>query len=95
MALEWTDIGSWPAFADTCPQDGAGNALAAEKGLLVDSTGTLVASSDPQHLIAVLGCEDLVIVHTPNATLVCPKNRTEELKKLNALAAERFGAPYV
>jgi mannose-1-phosphate guanylyltransferase len=95
MVLSWTDIGSWPAFAETCPQDGAGNALAAEKGLLMDSARTLVASSDPGHLVAVLGCEDLVIVHTPMATLVCRKDRIDELKKLNALACERFGPQYV
>jgi mannose-1-phosphate guanylyltransferase len=95
LSVSWTDVGSWPAFAETCPRDEGGNALAAEKFLLVDTTGTLVASSDPAHLIAVLGCEDLVIVHTPTATLVCRKDRAEDLKKLQALAAERFGADYV
>jgi mannose-1-phosphate guanylyltransferase len=95
MALSWTDIGSWPAFADASPQDDAGNALAAETSLLVDSARTLVASSDPRHLIAVLGCEDLVIVHTPKATLVCRKDKTGDLKKLHAAAGERFGPDYV
>jgi mannose-1-phosphate guanylyltransferase len=95
MALSWTDIGTWPAFAQTCGRDESGNALAAEKSLLLDTSGTLVASSDPSHLIAALGCEDLVIVHTPTATLVCPKDRAEDLKKLYARAAERFGADYV
>ena len=95
LSVSWTDVGSWPAFAETCPKDEHGNALAAERFLLVDTTGTLVASSDPAHLIAALGCEDLVIVHTPTATLVCRKDRAEDLKKLRALAAERFGADYV
>ena len=95
MALSWSDIGSWPSFADACEKDGAGNALAAEKSLLVDTRGTLVASNAPGHLIAVLGCEDLIVVHTPTATLVCRKDRAEEVKKLQALAAERFGADYV
>jgi len=95
MAVSWTDIGSWPAFAETCRKDERGNALGAEKSLLMDTAGTLVASSDPAHLIAALGCEDLVIVHTPTATLVCRKDRAEDLKKLHALAAERFGPDYV
>ena len=95
LSVSWTDIGSWPAFAETCRKDERGNALAAEKSLLLDTAGTLVASSDPAHLIAALGCEDLIIVHTPMATLVCRKDRAEDLKRLHALAAEKFGADYV
>jgi mannose-1-phosphate guanylyltransferase len=95
MALLWADIGSWPAFSETCTRDASGNALAAEKSLLVDTRGTLVASNTPGHLIAALGCDDLIIVHTPTATLVCRKDRAEDVKKLQALAAERFGADYV
>jgi len=95
MAISWTDIGSWNAFAEICPRDESGNAIAADKSLLVDCAGSLVASSDPGHLVAVLGCDDLVIVHTPSATLVCRKDKSEDLKRLYALAAERFGPPYV
>ena len=95
MALRWLDIGSWPAFAETCPRDEAGNESAADRSLLVDTSGTLVVSSDPAHLIAALGCEDLVIVHTPTATLVCRKDRAEDLKRLQSLAGERFGSEYV
>jgi mannose-1-phosphate guanylyltransferase len=95
MAVSWTDIGSWIAFAETCRKDEFGNAISADKSLLVDCSGSLVASSDPGHLVAALGCDDLVIVHTPSATLVCRKDRAEDLKKLYTLAAERFGPPYV
>jgi mannose-1-phosphate guanylyltransferase len=94
MDLTWMDIGSWRAFTETCTLDPAGNANAAERALLVDTNGTLVASSDPGHLIAVLGCDDLVIVHTPTATLVCRKDRAEDVKRLAALAAEQFGPEY-
>ena len=95
LPVSWTDIGSWPAFADVCSKDERGNALSAEKSVLIDTAGTLVASSDPGHLIAALGCEDLVIVHTPTATLVCRKDRAEDVKKLHALVAEKFGDRYV
>ena len=95
MALSWRDIGSWPSFSETCARDPSGNALAAEKSLLVDTRGTLVASNTPGHLIAVLGCDDLIIIHTPTATLVCRKDRAEDVKMLQAIAAERFGADYM
>jgi mannose-1-phosphate guanylyltransferase len=95
MPLEWLDVGSWPMFAETCPRDEQQNALAAKRRVLVDSRRTLVASSDPQHLIAAIGCEDLIIIHTPDATLVCRADRAEEIKKVHALVGERFSKEYL
>ena len=95
MALSWKDIGSWPAFAETCPTDDDGNSIAAVKSLLLDTRGTLVVSNDPRHLVAAFGCDDLVIVHTPTATLVCPRDRAEDMKRLHSLAAEKFGREFV
>lgn len=79
--FEWDDVGSWSAAADRRAKDAAGNALEG-KVLAVESRDTLVLSSDPNHLVGVLGLEGYVVVHTPDATLVCPKGRSEELKKL-------------
>jgi mannose-1-phosphate guanylyltransferase len=95
MPLEWLDIGSWPMFAETCRRDEQGNALAAQRDVLVDSQRTLVASSDPGHLIAAIGCEDMLIIHTPDATLVCRADRAEEIKKVYGLVGERFGEEYL
>jgi mannose-1-phosphate guanylyltransferase len=95
MDLSWLDVGSWPAFAETCQADGAGNRLAARNTVLMDTRRTLVASSDPQHLVTVLGCEDLVVIHTPDATLVCRRDKAEEIKKLQAEVAGKFGGRFV
>ena len=91
MALRWLDVGSWPALAETCPRDEQGNAVAAARTLLVDTRRTLVVSSDPKHLIATIGCEDLVIVHTPDATLVCRRDCADAVKELHNQVAARWG----
>jgi mannose-1-phosphate guanylyltransferase len=93
MPLTWLDVGSWPAFAATCPHDEQGNALAA-KNIVCDTTGCLLASSDPQHLIATIGCQDLIVIHTPHATLVCPADRAEQIKQLQKEVENRWGAQY-
>jgi mannose-1-phosphate guanylyltransferase len=95
MDIQWLDIGSWPACAAIFPKDANGNALGAEKSLLLDTKGTLVASSDPDHLVTAIGCQDLIVIHTSSATLVCPKDRAEEIKKLQGLVKERFEGKYI
>jgi mannose-1-phosphate guanylyltransferase len=91
MTLRWLDVGSWPSFAETCPRDERGNALAAGRTLLLDTHDTLAASSDPNHLIATIGCENLLIVHTPDATLVCRADCADAIKELHGQVAERYG----
>jgi len=91
MPLRWIDVGSWPMFAAACPRDRAGNAFGGGRALLLDTRGTLAASSDPRHVIATLGCDDLIVIHTPDATLVCRKDRADRLKKLTRRVGTRFG----
>ena len=91
MPLTWLDVGSWPMFAETCRKDAQGNALGTDRSLLLETKRTLVASNDPNHLIATIGCNDLIVIHTPDATLVCQKNHAESIKDLQKLVADTFG----
>jgi mannose-1-phosphate guanylyltransferase len=95
MPLRWLDVGSWTSFAKTRPTDSEGNALAAERNVLLETSNTLVVSSDPKHLIAVAGCEGLIVIHTPDATLVCRSDQAEKIKELQQKVAERFGNEYL
>ena len=90
MDLSWIDVGSWPSFAQTVPADKGGN-RAAGAGTVVShaSRNTLVYASKG-HTVALLGVEDLVVVQTPDATLVMPRARAEELKALHGLLDERL-----
>lgn len=91
MPLQWLDVGSWPMFANTCPRDAQDNAISGARTTLLDTRRTLVASSDPRHLITTIGCEDLVIIHTPDATLVCHTDQAENIKTLHKLVGEEHG----
>jgi mannose-1-phosphate guanylyltransferase len=90
MVLDWLDVGSWPSFARTLAPDAEGNTAAA-RGLLLDSRRCLVASSDPQHLIATIGLEDVIVIHTPDATLVCRADQAEAIKELHRRVGQQFG----
>ncbi|MFD2090370.1 mannose-1-phosphate guanylyltransferase [Blastococcus deserti] len=91
LDAEWLDVGSWPALAHTLGNDGDGNAV---HGLtvLVDSRRNIVFSDDPDHLIALSGVQDSVVVHTRDVTLVCPVGQAEQVKQLLA-AVERDRGP--
>lgn len=95
MTLQWLDVGSWSSFALTCPSDAARNATGGGKALLLRSEGVLTASSDPDHLIVTVGCKDLMVIHTPSATLICPADEAEAVKEVQKLVAEKFGPGYV
>ena len=94
MPLQWLDVGSWATFAKTCPVDAQGNALAAERHFLADTRHTLVVSTDPEHLMAVSGCEGLIVIHTPDATLVCRSDHAESVKDLQQNVVRLFGEKY-
>lgn len=87
LTARWLDLGSWPAYGDAVGRDDAGNAVSAARAVVHGSTECVVASSDPEHLVALVGCEGLVVVHTPTATLVMPALQAQRVKELHALVA--------
>ncbi len=79
--FDWDDLGSWLALERLHEQDADGNTLLADVHVGVD-THNCVLSSEPGHVLATVGVDDLVIVHTPDATLVCAKDRVDDIKKI-------------
>jgi len=78
--FDWDDVGSWTALERHVRPDRAGNTCRG-KTVMLDSDGCIV-SSDDSHLVAAVGLKDVVVVHTDDATLVCPKDRADDVKKL-------------
>ena len=83
MEVTWLDVGSWPSYGDTLEGDTEGNKSNVTH-VHIDSTETLCVSDDPTHTIATIGCSDLIIVHTKNATLVCPRSEAQRIKELHS-----------
>ncbi len=93
LDVEWLDVGSWPALAGTLETDAEGNAA---RGLrvLLDSSGNVVLSDDPDHLVALLGVRNCVVVHTADVTMVCPVSDAERVKQLLAEVEARHGSRF-
>ena len=81
MDVSWMDVGSWPSYGETLMPDGAGCRGNARQ-LHLDSRNILAVSDDPRHVIATIGCEDLIVIHTAEVTLVCPAGESQRVKEL-------------
>ncbi len=75
----WDDVGSWPEVAGHLGADADGNTIVGAAELL-DATNNIVFSQG--RLTAMIGVDDLVVVHTDHATLICPKDRAQDVKKI-------------
>jgi len=78
VAFEWDDLGSWASLPGH-GGDGANNVVHG-RALLEDATGVIAFSEGG--LVAALGVHDLVIVRTKDVTLVCPRDRAQEVRAL-------------
>ncbi len=87
LDVDWIDVGSWPALASTLDVDDEGNAVHG-LSVMLDSRRNIVFSDDSEHLIALSGIYDSVVVHTRDVTMVCPVREAERVKELLA-AVER------
>ena len=76
----WDDVGSWRAVQRLLGSDTNSNTIDG-RHIGVDTSGCIVRSSD-QHLIATLGVNDLIVVHTADATLVANKRDEEAVRQL-------------
>ncbi len=80
----WSDVGSWAAMGALWGTDAAGNACQGN-AMLIDCRDSVVAARE--RLIALIGVDDLVVVDSPDAVLVCPKSRAQEIRRVvDALA---------
>ncbi|MEH6525379.1 MAG: mannose-1-phosphate guanylyltransferase/mannose-6-phosphate isomerase [Sneathiella sp.] len=77
--IGWSDIGSWPSFSDQKSSDDYGNVVQGD-AILEDCKDTCIFGDT--RLIAAIGLEDHVIIDTPDALLVAPKNRAQEVKAI-------------
>jgi mannose-1-phosphate guanylyltransferase/mannose-6-phosphate isomerase len=80
VSCEWSDIGSWDALWLAAQKDKEGNALEGDT-MAIDTTGSLIRSHE-RHLVATLGLKDIVVITTPDATLVARRDASQDVKRI-------------
>ena len=86
--FDWDDVGSWTALERHRPKDKFGN-VAVGNAVFLDSNSNTVFDADGR-FTAVLGLDNVVVVHTKDATLVCDKKSAEKIKSLLKIVPEEL-----
>ncbi len=81
MPVEWLDVGSWTALPSVLGADEHGNTAGAPVTMLQGAKNTIIAG-EGDHLIAAIGVEDLVIVHSDDATLICRRDQAHRIREM-------------
>jgi mannose-1-phosphate guanylyltransferase len=87
--IGWDDVGSWSAVYDVLPKDKYGNVVVGSH-LSPDSKNTLIYS--PNKLVATIGMQNMIIVDTDDVLLICPRERSQDVKKLVDILKNNGGA---
>lgn len=78
----WDDLGSWPALERVKKVDDDGNIIYG-KHYGIDTKNSIVHS--PDKVVTTIGLENIVIVNTEDAILICDKNRAQDVKEIREI----------
>jgi len=95
LDCRWLDMGSFAALADIISSDKDNNIVIAGTSELLDCKDSIIITEDKSHLIAAIGLENIVVAHSPDATLVCHIDQTQRLKELLELIRQHAGEKFL
>ncbi len=80
--VDWNDLGTWDSLARVWDSDSSGNALRG-RAVMVESRDCVVSS--PHKLAALIGIANLIVVDTPDALMICRRDRAQDVRKLHEI----------
>ncbi|WP_213974358.1 mannose-1-phosphate guanylyltransferase [Tepidanaerobacter acetatoxydans] len=75
----WNDVGSWDSLGEVFPLDENGNITRGDF-IAIDTRNSIIYSNS--RLVAAVGLENMIVVETNDALLVCPKEKAQDVKKV-------------
>lgn len=80
--LGWNDVGSWDSLFEVLTPDLNGNIVINAKHVGMETDDTLVYSTSKDRLVVTIGAQNMIIVDTPDAVLICPRGESQRIKEL-------------
>ena len=76
----WSDIGNWKKLLEMLSKKSGDNVVVGCQHYGVETTGSLIHGTD--RLVATIGLKDIIVVDTPDAVLICHKDKAQEVRKI-------------
>ncbi len=80
--LGWSDVGSWDSLFEIIATDPDGNVDLSAFSVLLENKNCLVKAEDPEKIIVAAGLEDIIIIDTKDALLVCRKGQSQKVRQI-------------
>jgi mannose-1-phosphate guanylyltransferase len=81
--MPWSDVGDFDSLGESLPMDESGNLLiTGQSEVVIRDVKDSVIVSTTDRVVAVVGLDNVVVVDTPDATLVCDRSRAQEVKQV-------------
>lgn len=86
--LGWYDVGSWESLFEALETDADGNILLRGEAVSFDTHGTLICEDSADRLIVTIGVDDLIIIDTGKAVLVCDRRQAQRVREVVNLLSQ-------
>ncbi len=91
----WSDLGTWTSLYENSEKDEQNNVIKGKNIMVYDSDNCMISSNAGNNkMLVVKGAQNLIIVDTPDVTLICDKNSEQEVKQIVADIKLKFGEKY-
>ena len=84
--VDWNDVGSWASLENVWDCDEQGNTI---QGEIVSLESKHCIVSSPHKVVTLIGVENLIVVDTPDALMICKKDRAQDVRKLQKILEEQ------
>jgi mannose-1-phosphate guanylyltransferase len=86
QGIGWNDVGSWESLFEALPGDAHGNIiLSTASHLELEDQNSLIYANTPDRLVVTIGLENMIVVDTPQALLVCPRHDAQKVRQVITL----------
>jgi mannose-1-phosphate guanylyltransferase len=80
--LQWNDVGSWDSLVEILSADECSNVIKAKNKLLLDCNNLVVLEGNDKKIVSAINLENLVIIDTDDALLICRKGETQSVRRV-------------
>jgi len=95
LDCKWLDLGAFTALADFIDSDKDNNIIVAGQSELLNCNNNIIVTEEQEHLIAAIGLKNMIVAHTPDATLICSKENAKRLKELIEIIRQHKGEKFL